>query len=294
MSADGLCLSCQASAIRDTHPQKPNVILVHGLGDHSRALPYRVLAEHLEQHDVRTFGFDWRGHGRSEGPRAYTPSWGHLRDDLSRFVSLVRGASGGGPVFVIGLSLGGLLVLDQAITAPAGLAGVVAAAPALDASGAPWLVRTLLPWLSRLAPRLPFNPGLDLTRISRDVEAVREYIADALFQVRTTPRMAAEVLVAMSVTLERAADLQVPVLMLHGGDDTIVRPACSEWFYPRVAVPDKALRLYPGGYHNLFIDHIRGDVFEDITRWLQQHSRQGREMSRQSVSTEVHDVAAGG
>lgn len=107
---------------------------------------------------------------------------------------------------------------------PDGPDGIVVIAPAVVASGVPPLVKLLVPVLSRLAPRASINPGLDLTHISRDAAAVREYTRDPLFQTRTTPRLAAEILSTMNETREMADRLTRPLLIGHGADDTIVPP----------------------------------------------------------------------
>lgn len=269
-ASDGLSLACYGDLPATGNPQG-RVILLHGLGDHSRSLPYRNLAEFLRGRGWATYGYDWRGHGRSDGPRMFTPAWRQLRDDLHRFVGLVQEQTPGGPLFLIGLSLGGLLALNYAGHFPDGLRGVVAAAPAVDASGVPLPVKLVVPLLSRLLPRASLNPGLDLAHIARDAEAVGEYTGDPLFQTTTTPRLAAEVLNAMAETRAQAPLWRLPLLILHGEADTIVLPQGSARFFEQISAAGKERRSYPDAYHNLFIDSNRGQVFVDIAEWLARH-----------------------
>lgn len=269
-TADGLTLRCYAEQ-PTTLPPHASVILVHGLGDHAYALPYRNLTNFLTAHQFAVYSFDMRGHGQSEGPRMFAQNWQLLRDDLHHFLNLVQNETSGSPIFLIGISLGGLLTLNYAQHHPNGLRGLIAAAPAVDASGVPPFIKLLIPLLSRLLPRLSINPGLDLTHISRDTAVAQAYTNDPHFQTHTTPRLAAEVLTAMSQTSVQASCLNLPLLMLHGTDDTIVPPAGAARFFEQLPALDKERLTYEGAYHNLFIELNHAQVFADIVRWLKRH-----------------------
>ncbi len=269
-SSDGLSLSCYG--VQPPGFNRGRVVVVHGLGDHGRSLPYRNLSEALCAQGFATYGFDLRGHGQSEGPRMYAEAWADLRDDLRRFVDLVRQEDPNPPLFLVGLSLGGLLVLNYAQYHPQGLSGVVGVAPALDASGVPPLIKAMMPLLSRLLPRVRVNPGLNLSGITRDPATARQYTTDPHFQTHTTPRLAAEVLRAMEETRARASSLSLPLLILHGEADTLVRPEGSAAFFAQVRASDKQRQTYPDAYHNLFLEPNHAQVFADIGAWLKRHS----------------------
>lgn len=274
---DGLTLHCYAEQ-PTTQPPQANIILVHGLGDHAHALPYHNLRRSLTAHPFAVYSFDMRGHGQSEGPRMFAQNGHLLRDDLHHFLNLVQNEAPGNPIFLIGISLGGLLALNYAQHHPNSLRGLIAVAPAVDASGVPPVIKRLIPLLSRLLPRLSINPGLDLTRISRDTAAAQVYTSDRYFQTRTTPRLAAEMLTAMAETCAQASRLNVPLLMLHGTDDTIVPPAGAARFFAQVPALDKERLTYEGAYHNLFLERNQAQVFADIVRWLKQHSSDKRSL----------------
>lgn len=255
----------------------PHVLLVHGLGDHARALSLEHCQRALEAVGLRTASFDLPGHGE-RAQRGLAVRWSDCRDELSR----VRRGLSGRPLVLVGLSLGGLLALQHALDEPAGLAGVVAVAPALDPHGSPWLVRKLVPWLARWVPRLRIDPRLDLTAISRDLDLARRCVADPLAQTTFPVSLLAGVLAAIAECQARATELTVPTLLLQGAADRIVPPDGARRFAARASRAVEC-RVYPGALHNLFVETNRAEVFADIVAWL----------ARLSPSTSETAVSAG-
>jgi acylglycerol lipase len=172
------------------------------------------------------------------------------------------------PVFLAGISMGGLIVTNYAAHRPEGLRGVIALAPALGDTGGSRFLLALLPVLSRVVPALPINPRLDLSRLTRDAELQRAYVADPLYQTRVTPRIAAELLRAIADTLERAPEFRVPLLVLHGTADTFTSPAASRQFFERAGTADKTYKTYDGAYHNLFVETNREEIYDDMAAWI--------------------------
>jgi alpha-beta hydrolase superfamily lysophospholipase len=79
-------------------------ILVHGSSGSSAAV--HALADALAVHGVETFAPDIRGHGGS-GTRGDVAYLGQLEDDMADLVALVRKASPGEPITLLGHSAGG-------------------------------------------------------------------------------------------------------------------------------------------------------------------------------------------
>lgn len=254
-----------------TETPQARVILLHGLGDHAHALPYRHVTDYLVAQKMAVYAFDLRGHGQSEGPRMFVNAWSDIQTDVCDFVTLVQHEAPAKPLFLLGLSMGGLIALHHAIHHPEGITGVVVGAPAVGPPGIPALLKKLMPILSRIMPRASLNPGLDYTRLSRDASAAQAYTADPSFQTKTTPRLAAEVLTSIDWVRTLAPQLSLPLLILHGTEDTLVPPAGSADFYKKVGSTDKTRITYPGAYHNLFLEIHREQVFSDIVRWMQKH-----------------------
>lgn len=94
------------------------IFLCHGLGANRfnfDLVEYRSLARELCQRGFDVWLVELRGSGHSSKPGWFSPyRWGfdfddHLNRDIPAALKLVRGVTGGGPVFWVGHSMGGML-----------------------------------------------------------------------------------------------------------------------------------------------------------------------------------------
>lgn len=244
-------------------------IFLHGLGDHSGLYP--MIPDALVPRGLAVYAPDLRGNGRSPGQRGHVESWADFRGDLHRLVARVGSAAPGRPLFLLGNSLGGLIVLDYALRYPADARGVVALSPPLGELGVPSALLALGRVASRIWPRFSLQTGMDLTGLSRDPAVVADVLADPLFHRRGTARLSTEVTGAIARVQEQAARFPAPVLVMHGSADRMVRPDGSRQFIDRVRHPDKRLIEYDGAYHALLADLDRGRVLSDLGAWIAAH-----------------------
>lgn len=262
--ADGLELYYQAWLSRG--PPTAVLINLHGLGDHSGLYP--SIAAHFPVRGFAVYAYDMRGNGRSPGQRAYVSRWDEYRSDLHAFIHQVQSWQAGSPIFVLGHSLGGLVVLDYALHSSAGLTGVIAAAPPLGRLGVPPVLMALGKVMSRIWPRFSLEVGMDLSGLARDPAVIDAVLADPLFHRRGTARLSTEVTTAISRVQAHAGDLTVPLLVLHGSADRMVPPDGSREFCRKA--PDRLceLREYSGAYHGLFADLDQLQVLTHVERWM--------------------------
>jgi alpha-beta hydrolase superfamily lysophospholipase len=271
-TADGLHLR-----VRITLPPgeaRARVVLIHGIGDQVDGIPYTTAAAALAARGLAVHRMELRGHGLSGGRRVYVESFADFHRDLAQYTGAVRALDPRLPVFLAGVSMGGLIVTSFALDHPEGLAGVVAVAPALGETGGSRVLLALLPVLARVIPAVRMDAGLDLDRLTRDPAMRKAYIDDdPLYQRKATPRIAVEVLAAIADTTRRAPEFTVPLLVLHGTADTLTSPAGSEAFVSRAGSADKTFKACEGAYHNLFADTNREEVFDDIAGWVVARAR---------------------
>lgn len=250
-------------------PTRGAVVLVHGIGEHSGA--YGRVVERLVPAGLAVYGFDLRGHGRSPGPRGFVSSWDEYRQDLGAFVRFVQGPHPDLPLFLVGHSMGGIIVLDYALRHPDGLTGVVAISPAIGDIGVSPALMLVTRAISRVRPSFSRRTGLDVAAISRDPQAVEAYRADALVHDLATARLVAEMVRTAKWIQAHAPELSVPLLIQHGNADRIAHPNGSRRFVANVTVPDKELREYPGAFHQVHNDTCHEEVTGDLLAWLERH-----------------------
>jgi lysophospholipase len=123
--------------------------------------------------------------------------------------------------------------------------------------------------LRRLIPRFSLGSGLDPNGLSRDPQVVQAYIEDPLVFRSMTTSLAAELLSAIPRTVARAAEVTVPMLMLHGEEDPLCPAQGSRDFLAGVTVTGSELRIYPNLRHEIFNEPEREQVYQDMLDWIE-------------------------
>ena len=269
-AADGVNLFVQ-TWVGDEDPQGI-LILVHGLGEHSDR--YQNYLDYFVPRGYAVVAYDTRGHGRSGGRRVYVDQFQQYVDDLACVISHTRLTYQTPKLFVLGHSLGSLMVLSYGLQHPTEIAGLIVSGTALrDALELPSWKRVLARILSRIAPTTQIDNGLIVSYLSHDPGVVTAYQQDPLVQFTGTPRLLTEVEATRSYLFDKASTWQAPLLMLHGGDDRICLREGAQAFYDRIPAGLAEFHVYAGSYHEIHNEQNKGEVFGDIERWLKDHSQ---------------------
>lgn len=248
-------------------PLKATLIIVHGLGEHGGR--YMNLVNVLVPHDYAVFAFDNRGHGQSPGQIGHVRCFSEFRNDVVSFVRQIQTAEQlDRPVFLMGHSLGGLIVLDVVLHGISGIDGVVVSSPALDDGGISAFLMGGSRIMSRIWPSLSVKTGLDISGISRDPDVVAAYRNDPLTHGKGTPRLATESSKTMAWCFENADRMNIPILIVHGSCDRITSPQRSREFFDRITHSDKTYIAFEGGYHESHNDIDHKTATTEILNWL--------------------------
>jgi alpha-beta hydrolase superfamily lysophospholipase len=264
-AADGTPLHLR----RWSAPGKPwaTMLIVHGISEHSGR--YDRAARIAARAGMDVHAFDLRGHGKSGGPRMYVDDWGEFLDDLEERTAAVR--EPGRPFVLFGHSMGSLICLTYLLDGhPAPDLVVLSAAPL--AAAVPVWQRAAAPILSRLLPRLVIANPIDGGQLSRDPAVGEAYFADPLVQPRSTARLGAELFRAMKCSrdnLDRLCQSGIPILVIHGGDDTLVPTRVSE---PLARIPGVERRVLPGLRHETLNEPEGPEVMAEIVEWLRAYA----------------------
>ena len=170
------------------------LIALHGFNDYSNF--FDDAGKYLARHGIRSYAYDQRGFGASPGHGLW-PGIQGLTGDLKQFTRLVRERHPDIPLYLLGESMGGAVIMVAATDparppdiSPGALKadGIILAAPAV------W-GRITMPWYQRLALWLSVRimPGATLTgqglRImaSDNIEMLRALGRDELKALNTSP-----------------------------------------------------------------------------------------------------------
>ena len=242
-------------------------VLVHGVGEHSGR--YANLVEPLAAAGYAVFTYDQRGHGLSPGPRVHVDRWSQYRDDLAAFFGLVAEQAPGLPVVLYGHSMGSLVVLDYVIDQPEGLAGLIVSGVALQPAGVgkAWQV-VAAKMLTHVRPQLSLDLHIRPDALTRDPTALASALADPALTPKATVRWGTEGLATVTMVRERLGEITIPLLVLHGGDDPLNRPAGAQELVDSVSSTDATLTVYSGVRHEPHNDLGHERVATDVIAWL--------------------------
>jgi alpha-beta hydrolase superfamily lysophospholipase len=257
-------------------PDRPEraLLLVHGWAEHSGR--YEHVGAWFAARGCAVHAYDHRGHGRSAGPRGHARRFEELLDDLAIALARVRVEAPELPVFLVGHSMGGLVVAAFAAERAPEVAGVVTSGAALAVAEQPSPARQRwLRLLARVAPRLRMDRPIATDMLSRDPEVGRAYSEDSAVLRQMTLGMGAGFLSAVGRTAAAADRVRVPMLLLHGADDRLCLAEGSRRFFAKLTVPASDLRVYPELRHEIFNEPEREAVFEDVLAWMRRPAALG-------------------
>jgi acylglycerol lipase len=250
----------------DGGPARAMIVLVHGLGEHSGR--YDHVVARLVDAGYAVHAVDHRGHGRSDGPRAFIEDMDNAVADIDTLIDRAVAAQPGVPVFMLGHSMGGLIALRYALAHQDRLAGLVLSAALAQLDAVPKPLELVGRALSVIAPRAPLI-AIDPELVSRDPAVVAAYRSDPLVHHGKIPaRTAAQLADAVARFPSTVGAITVPTLILYGTADGLAPPAGSVMLGERIGAQDKTITAYDGLFHEILNEPEREAVLEDIVGWL--------------------------
>ena len=210
---------------RASTTRRGTLVYLHGIADNRTS--GAGIVQRFGERGFDAVAYDSRAHGESDGDVC---TYGFFeKRDLHRVLDGV----GPGPIVLMGTSLGAAVALQEAAR-DARVTAVVAAETFSD-------LRTVA------TERAPFF--FTSSAIARAFQIAEQ---QGRFRVDEVSPVAA------------AAEIKVPVLLIHGSADSDTPPAHSRRVLAALVGP-KRLILVPGAGHN---ESLRGEVWSEVERWL--------------------------
>lgn len=245
------------------------IVALHGMSDYSNA--FDMPGTWWAAHGITTLAYDQRGFGRSPNPGIW-PGADALRGDLDDFVDAARAKYPHVPVYAMGESMGGAVVLSALASAhPPQASGIILVAPAvwsrsdmpLSYRVALWATAHTMPWLTLSGKGLKIWP-------SDNIEMMRKLARDPLFQHETRADAVYGLVNLMDEARHAPARLPPqtpPILFLYGAKDQIIPKEPSEAVIAALG-PRATVHRYEHGYHMLLRDLDGEMVWSDVRDWI--------------------------
>ncbi len=243
------------------------IVALHGMSDYSNA--FAMPGAWWAKHGISTYAYDQRGFGRSPN----TGLWAGgdvMRRDFSDFVDVVRARHPGLPVFALGESMGGAVMMSAMASASRPrVDGVILSAPAvwgwrtlpLSHRVALWLAAHSTPWWKLSGEGLHLVP-------SDNIPMLRALGRDPLYQHTARADAIYGLVTLMDEGYDAAGHMGAePILFLYGDNDQIIPRGPTEEVAKKLGAK-ATVKHYPHGYHMLLRDLEAEKVWRDVAKWI--------------------------
>jgi alpha-beta hydrolase superfamily lysophospholipase len=247
------------------------IIAVHGFNDYSNF--FAAAGEFLSTRGIGSYAFDQRGFGAAPN-RGFWSGVPAYADDLFEFSRQVREKHPALPLYLLGESMGGAVVIVamNSIRTP-DVDGLILSAPAVWGREAmPWYQRALLwitahtlPWMTLTGESMEIVPSdnLEMLRaLGRDPLVIKETRVEAIYGLVDL----------MDEALRKSSQLTSPTLFLYGEKDEIIPKAPILKTLKTLPTQDKSgpvqVAFYENGYHMLLRDLEAPILWRDIAAWI--------------------------
>ncbi len=270
IAADGMELPLRAWLPEGGAAPRAVILALHGFNFYSEI--FEEPAAYWAARGIATYAYDQRGFGAAPHPGRWagTPA---MTADVTAAARLLRARHPGAPLYLLGDSMGGAVVLAAlGADEPPPNDGAILVAPAVWGRSTLPLVHRLGLWIG--AHTLPWlkvsGRGLKI-QASDNIEMLRELGRDPLVIKETRIDAIHGLVDLMDAALAAAPRIETRALLLYGAKDEVVpeEPSLQLWRgLPEAASGRQRRALYEDGWHMLLRDLKAEVVLNDIVQWI--------------------------
>ena len=246
------------------------IIALHGFNDYGNF--FNEPALYFSDSGIASYAYDQRGFGGSPDPGLWSGVDAYA-NDLASFTRLVKERHPDIPIFLLGASMGGAVVLvtESGNNSPL-VTGVILVAPAVwGRETMPWYQKLLLTVMSHSLPWMTLTgEGLEI-KPSDNIEMLRALGRDSLVIKETRVDTIYGLVNLMDAALNRSRGFRAKTLLLYGELDEIIPKQPTLKMIEELSAPPIQLHrvsLYSNGYHMLLRDLQAETVWRDIVAWI--------------------------
>jgi alpha-beta hydrolase superfamily lysophospholipase len=220
---------------------------------------------------IASVAIDLRGHGRSGGRRAYCRRFEEFLDDALELERLV--AETNAPALLFGHSFGGLVAASSALARPAPWRALLLSAPFFEVAMKVPRIKTFAAEIaSRLTPTLAMPNDIRSSDVTHDAALARSYDSDPLVVHVATARWFTETRAAQQRALAQASSLVMPLYVVLGTADRVVKGATTRQFFEHASSSDKTWDAREGLFHEVLNEPEWRGIAEKLAQWIVVHA----------------------
>ncbi len=251
---------------------KAALLCVHGLGLYNNT--YEAFGKAMAKKGYAVFAMDVPGFGSFQNKETHQKiDFDVCLDDMTKTIKLIRRAYPKLPIFVLGESMGGAIVLRYTSEHPELVTGMISCVPSGDRfKQNKEKLRVGLKLLT--APNKPFDIGTGVVeRATKKEDLKKAWSEDRLNRMYLSPKDLIRFQNFMNDNHESAKLItKTPVLFVQGCKDKLVRPEGTVSLFNRISCPDKQLELIHDAEHLIFEEGQFDDkVVQIVDTWLSSH-----------------------
>ena len=268
-TADGEVLPFRRWTPREGKPRAV-ILALHGFNDYSNF--FDEPGKFLAGQGIVSYAYDQRGFGKAPHPGVWAgvPA---MTGDVKQMVALLRKQHPGAPLYLLGESMGGAVVIvTMAGEAPPDVDGIILTAPAVwGRETMPWYQRWSL-WLgARVIPWATVTGRHLKIQASDNIEMLRALGRDPLVIKETRIDAIHGLVDLMDAALASAVRIDTQGLIVYGKHDEIIPKDPTRMMIE--SLPPKTrekirVAFYENGYHMLLRDLTANVLWQDLVHWI--------------------------
>jgi len=268
VAADGVELPLRHWLPSGKEP-KAVILALHGFNDYAQA--FDMPGAWWALHGVATYAYDQRGFGQA-GRRGIWPGTETLVADLLNATRAVQARHPGVPLYLLGESMGGAVILTALAGRglPAGVKGAILSAPAVwSRDTMPFYQRAALAAASWTVPWLAMKPpkGIKI-QASDNIEMLRALGRDPLVIKRTRVDAVRGLTDLMDRAMHSARMFNVPALVMYGDHEQLIPREPVDIALSSLPAGGPRVAVYADGWHLLLRDLQAEIVWRDVLAWI--------------------------
>jgi alpha-beta hydrolase superfamily lysophospholipase len=261
------------------HP-RAIVVALHGMSDYSEA--FDLPGPWWAQHGITTYAYDQRGFGRAPNPGVWAGA-DAMRADLDDFADATRAKYPGVPVYALGESMGGAVLLSAlASRHPPRIDGAILVAPAVwSRDDMPFYYGAALWLAAHVAPGWHLS-GNGLHIVACDnIAVLRKLSRDPLFQHSARADQVYGLVNLMDEARHAPEHLSdpPPILFLYGAKDQVIPAKPTDATIAALGARAEVHRD-DNGYHMLLRDLDGESQWKIVADWVLQNRMNAAEQTR--------------